>query len=184
MERKYILFLMIGFALMAGSFVNAVSLKVSPAEIRLTAVKGEPSQTQLTVENPANDVAIYEVYADDFSDYIIISPSSFILESQAKKEVVVQFESNEQGVFSTDISVVAKPMTNSRITTNSGVKIPLQINVSIDKTAKLFTAKMPLLPFGYILIFVFGLFLILTFAFRKKMLKSKNRANRYEIYSR
>lgn len=184
MCKKYILFLLVITALITGSFANAISLKVSPAEISITVVKGELSQTQLTVENPANDVAIYEVYADDFSDWVIINPSSFILESRAKKEVIVQFKPSEQGVFSTDISVVAKPMTDSRITTNSGVKIPLVINVSVNETVKLFTAKMPLLPTGYILIFVFGLFLILTFVFRKKMLKSKNRANRYEIHSR
>ncbi len=169
--KKYISFLLIGLALMASGFVNAASLKVSPAEINIVMVVGETGQAQLTVENPANDVAIYEVYADDFSDWIIISPASFILESQAKKEVLVQFESDEQGVFSTDISVVAKPMTDSKITTNSGIKIPLQVNVSADKTVRLFTARIPLLPTGYILIFVFGLFLILAFALRKKMLK-------------
>lgn len=171
MLKKFILFLLISATLLAGSFVDAISLKVSPAEINITAVKGEPSQTILTVENPANNVAIYEVYADDFSDWITISPASFILESKAKKEVIIQFESNEQGVFATDISVVAKPMTDSKITTNSGIKIPLQANVSVVQTVKLFTARMPFLPTGYILIFVFGLFLILAFVFRKKNVK-------------
>jgi len=169
--KKYILFLLVVSVLLTGGFASATSLKVSPAEINIIAVVGETGQAQLTVENPANNVAIYEVYADDFSDWIIISPASFILESQAEKEVLVQFESDEQGVFFTDISVVAKPMTDSKITTNSGIKIPLQVNVSADKTVRLFTVKMPLLPTGYILIFVFGLFLILAFALRKKMLK-------------
>lgn len=182
MLKKSILFLLITSALMTGGFVKAISLKVSPAEISITAVKGGLSQAQLTVENPANDVAIYEVYADDFSDWFIISPASFVLESKAKKEVVLQFKPSEDGLFSTDISVVAKPMANSKIATNSGVKIPFQANVTIDPSAKLFIAKMPFLPIGYMLILVLGLFLILTFTFRKKMLRSRNKNSYYAIH--
>lgn len=127
--RKILPILIIIFLLVA-NFVEAVAVKVSPSEIKIEANAGVLTEEEIIIENPGNNVALFEVYLDNFSDWIKTQPESFILESGKSQKVILEVKSEEIGVFLTMISVVAKPLSERKFKANSGVKIPLEIRVA------------------------------------------------------
>lgn len=113
--------------------VGAVSLKVAPSSIRVEAISGKTGQSSITIENPGSAVALFEVYTDDFSDWVVINPSSFTLNPGEKKEVSIYTASKEEGVYGTLLSVVSKPLSDREFKANAGVKVPIEIKVSRNK---------------------------------------------------
>lgn len=120
----------ITFLLLICGFVQAITLKVSPAEINIKASPGFLIEKEMVVSNPGDNAAIFEVYTDSFSEWIKIKPASFNLESGASKRVNIAVKNREEGLFSTNISVLARPLGEKQFKTNSGVKIPLTVSVS------------------------------------------------------
>lgn len=135
MKLKYflIIFLFI-ISLWKANFAQAIAIKVSPPEIEIEISPKVVAQQEIIVENPSFQVALYEVYVDEFSDWIIIKPESFILESKDSQIVILEIKNKERGIFSTTISVVAKPLSERKFKANSGVKIPLEIRISEEKS--------------------------------------------------
>lgn len=111
------------FAIPAG----AVGVAVTPAEVTMTAVVDEPTAVRISISNPSTDVAVFEVYPDDFAHLIKANPSSFTLESGAEKFVEIKVTALQTGQFSTVLSVVARPLAANAFQAGSGVKIPLVI---------------------------------------------------------
>ena len=109
---------------------QAVGLSVFPKELKVSVEAGETAVQKLNVKNPSGEVAIFEVYPDDLEKFIKLSPTSFILEFGENREVAVKITPKEEGLFKTNISVVASPMAKSSFNTGSGVKIPLEITVA------------------------------------------------------
>lgn len=130
MNKKYFIFSIVVLWLLGAGFVQAVALKVSPAEIAVEAGLGQIIEKQIIVENPNDNVALYEVYADNFSDWIKLSPASFVLEAGQTKKVAVEVQAKGQGLFSTNLSVLAKPLSGNAVRANSGVKIPLVLKIT------------------------------------------------------
>lgn len=126
---------------------QAVGLSVSPKELKVSVEAGETAVQKLNVKNPSGEVAIFEVYPDDLEKFIKLWPTSFILEFGQSREVAVQITPKEEGLFKTNISVVASPVAKSSFNTGSGVKIPLEITVA-KNTSWLLAAisKLPLNP--------------------------------------
>ena len=67
---------------------NAAGIQVFPSSLSLNVAAKGKTITSITVINPTSDVSVFEVYADDFSQNISANPSSFTLESGAKKNRV------------------------------------------------------------------------------------------------
>ena len=111
------------FAFPAG----AVGVAVNPAEVNMVAVVGEATTVRIKVTNPSSDVAVFEVYPDDFAAVIKVSPSSFTLESGAEKYVTIEVTIPQSGQLSTVLSVVARPLASNAFQAGSGVKVPLSI---------------------------------------------------------
>ncbi|MCP6718793.1 MAG: hypothetical protein KJI71_00995 [Patescibacteria group bacterium] len=126
--KKNLSILIITF-LLSAALVQAVAVKVEPSELRIETNFKTHFKEEIIVENPDNNVALYEVYLDNFSDWIKVEPESFILESEDSQTVILEIDSKEKGVFSTTISVVAKPLSGRKFKANSGVKIPLEVRV-------------------------------------------------------
>ena len=126
---------------------EAVSLSVSPKELKISANVYETATQKLKIKNPSGEVSIFEVYPDDLDEIVRVSPSSFILESEEEKEVTVQVIPRKEGIFRTDISVVASPVASSSFNAGGGVKIPLEIRVG--QKSSWFLALMPQLPLTY-----------------------------------
>ena len=104
-------------------------IEVAPSKLNLNILEKDTSAI-LTISNPTADVQLFEVFPDDFESNIIIDPSSFLLESGAQKKVIVSWkiQDNEEKILKTNISVVAKPLADSKFQFNSGVKIPITIS--------------------------------------------------------
>lgn len=141
MKKSLIIVLAIA-CLFTWGFAKAVALKVSPAELKIQTNSGLASSKEIVVTNPDNNVAFLSVYPDEFSDLIKIKPESFILESGQSQKVVISAKSQQIGVFSTYISVVAKPLGEQKLKANSGVKIPIEIRISNNKNGGIFLASL------------------------------------------
>lgn len=139
---KRILLILI-VSLFAANFTWAAALKVQPAEIEIEVVRGVLAEEELMIENPGDNVALFEVYPDNFSDWIKVRPESFTLEQGEKQKVVLEIKNQEAGVFSTMISVVAKPLSGRKFQANSGIKIPLEVRISKAKTSMFLASLYP-----------------------------------------
>lgn len=112
---------------------QAAGIQVSPSKIDFVLKANKPASEELIVTNPTADVQIFEVYSDEFPQIIKANPASFTLEAGAKKTITIAVypaaaESVSQ-ILRTDLSVVGKPLAETRLQTNTGVKIPLSIVV-------------------------------------------------------
>lgn len=112
------------------SICTAAGIEISPARFDLSLNREEKLTSQINVANPTPDVQIFEIYADDFAEQFVFNPQSFTLESGARKtvEMIISppaFRLTDSRIFSTTISVLARPLAESRFTANTGVKIPI-----------------------------------------------------------
>lgn len=113
----------------------ASGISVSPAKLELAVQAGTTISEALTVTNPTADVQLFEIYADDFTDMFAFNPATFTLEAGARKTVQMtvnprQSRLSDSSVLSTTLSVVSKPLADSRFQANTGVKIPASITLN------------------------------------------------------
>lgn len=117
---------------------QAAGIQVSPSKIDFALRAGESASKELIVVNPTADVQIFEAYADEFSEIIKVSPASFTLEAGGRKVVTVTayFTATENisQILKTNLSVVGKPLIETRLQANTGVKIPLSIVIEHNIT--------------------------------------------------
>jgi len=137
--RKILLILII-ISFLAANSVQAVAVKVKPSEIKIEANAGVLFEQEIIIENPGENVALFEVYLDNFSNWIKAKPESFVLESGEVQKVILEIKNEEIGVFSTMISVVAKSLSERKFKANSGVKIPLEIRLTQKERSKFLAA--------------------------------------------
>ncbi|MFA5991741.1 MAG: hypothetical protein WC794_05870 [Candidatus Doudnabacteria bacterium] len=108
----------------------AAGLQISPSRLNFTVAPNQEMTQKIVVANPTADVQIYEITADDYTNFIKPQPKSFTLESGARKEVAITVmltQANQK--VATNLSVVAKPLTADGLTIGTGAKIPLEITV-------------------------------------------------------
>lgn len=122
-----ILLLTITIFLLTTAIAQAVGISVAPSKLKIESIAHQVSTSYLAIKNPSSKVAIYDVYSDDLESWISVESSSFILEAGETKKVAISIRPPQPGVFSTNISIVAKPLSTREFQANSGVKIPLQI---------------------------------------------------------
>ena len=147
----------------------AVGLTVKPTSINMEAAKDKPAESELLIMNSYDEPASYRVFADEFSDKIIISPNRFKLYPGENQIVKLALADSDAGKIKTSISVVASPLAGAGLITSSGVKIPLTVSA----------------PHNYLLIILltalfFTACLILFFVVKLKKKCNANDTNRYE----
>ena len=156
MKKIFLLILFLPFA------ASAAGVEVTPARLEIQAETGKQMQEKITVSNPTVDVLLFDIYPDDFKDIISISPASFTLESGERKTVALSIAATKkERVITTYISVLAKPLADSRFSANTGVKIPLSISVSES-------AKKPLPAWTFPAYVLIILLVTITWYLRKK----------------
>jgi len=109
--------------------VQAVGIGVKPSFLELDISKGADQTAKLTVYNVSSEAAWYRVYADELSDWITIEPANFRLEASETKQINVIVQAVEEGRQVTNLSVVASPLDKRVFNADSGVKIPLRLNI-------------------------------------------------------
>jgi|GEM_PF-1417249 hypothetical protein len=135
----YILLLLATLAF--GYTALAAGIQVSPARLDFTVFGNRQASQTLTVVNPTDNVQLFEVYPDDFTEQIKTMPTSFTLEAGAKKTVTITVlpqQGNTQNsgqILSTNLSIVGKPLDSSQpFSVGTGVKIPLNVILSPGQT--------------------------------------------------
>jgi len=160
---KVLPFLII-FSFLVVDSAQAIAVKVRPSEIKIEVEAGILAKEEITVENPDNNVALFEVYLDNFSNWVRVKPESFILEGGKSQKVVLEIENKKTGIFSTMVSVVAKPLSERKFKANSGIKIPLEVRVVKGERIN-FLADVSQTLIGFLnlenLVYIFSVFLIL-----------------------
>ena len=104
---------------------SASGLSVSPARLDFELSGNTNVAKNIVVANPTADVMIFEVYADEFQDTIIVNPESFTLESGGRKEVSVSIDSEklkQAQTIATSLSVVGKPLAQNKVNIGGGGK--------------------------------------------------------------
>lgn len=128
-HQLFFILILILFIGIAGK-VKAIGLSVTPPELKVTQTISKITHEKLTVKNFSDEVAIFEIYPDDFESAIKATPSSFILESGEKREVDIQSSFRKTGQYGTAISVVSKSISTSSFNAAGGLKIPITIIVN------------------------------------------------------
>ncbi|OGF69954.1 hypothetical protein A3H65_02850 [Candidatus Giovannonibacteria bacterium RIFCSPLOWO2_02_FULL_45_14] len=129
--------LVIAIFFLAVSSVYAIGLSVSPPELNASGTIFKAASAKFTVKNSSNEVALFEIYPDDFTGEIKISPESFVLNPGDKKEILAEAGFKKSGKYRTDISVVAKPMTGSSLKAAGGLKIPFTADIGEERSTQL-----------------------------------------------
>ena len=125
--------------LLIPSTVVAAGLEVTPAKLELRASPKESATKSITISNPTADVLLFDVFPDDFADIISVSPKSFTLESGAKQTVKVLIAPPRSNrIITTNLSILAKPLSDSKFQTNAGVKIPISVTVAASRTVSVY----------------------------------------------
>ncbi|MEA2098403.1 MAG: hypothetical protein U9P70_05020 [Patescibacteria group bacterium] len=155
-------FILIFILILLPVSLQATGIQVSPSKIDfILGIGCESVSEELIVANPTADIQIFEVYPDEFYEIIKTNPASFTLEAGERKVVTVTVYSsiteNISQVLKTNLSVVSKPLIETRLQANTGVKIPLSIvteniivkNKSHVISPKLFYAILIVVAFGF-----------------------------------
>ena len=130
---KKILILILVFILFP-ALSQAAGIQISPSKMDfMVEIGGEPVFKELVVVNPTADVQVFEVYPDEFSEIIKANPASFTLEAGARKIVIVKIDpakiEGPSKILRTNFSILGKPLIETRLQTNTGVKIPLSVAI-------------------------------------------------------
>lgn len=119
--------LIVAISLLFGNFAQAVGVGVKPTRLDLSVKAGQELVTEFLVINVAEVPAMYQVYPDAMIDEIKVDPADFQLEPGSNKIVKIKVEIKNPGRFSTNISVVARPLGAGGLVAASGVKVPIEI---------------------------------------------------------
>jgi P pilus assembly chaperone PapD len=128
--------LIIGMLVTAPFSAFALGLSVSPSRIDMKVAVDATKEQKIIVVNTSDDVALFDVYPDEMARMIGVSPSSFTLEAGEEKAVQLEVSSEDEGIYSTNISVVARALSDSVVSASGGVKVPLTITVGPKNTAQ------------------------------------------------
>jgi hypothetical protein len=116
--------------------VSALGISAIPSKVLVTSTVHQPEYKALTLKNPSQEAAIFDVFIEDFQEIVRVEPRNFLLESNQKKTVQVVVLPQEAGVFSTDISVVARSLSAQSFKGGTGLKIPLVIQAEEASSQK------------------------------------------------
>ncbi|MBI2623145.1 MAG: hypothetical protein HYW65_01035 [Candidatus Liptonbacteria bacterium] len=165
----------------AGLFIltsqaHAIGITVLPSELNVKTPRGTEAVARLTIQNPSREVAVFEVYPDDLDSLITPIPSRFTLESAESRTIEIKFAAKREGVYTTNLSVLARPLTDPLLGIGSGVKIPIIFTVTAPQTFALASLISLNSPWGLATIGI-ALAAILIYALRRAF--QKRAAERY-----
>ncbi|MCK4525177.1 MAG: hypothetical protein KAU07_01960 [Candidatus Andersenbacteria bacterium] len=162
---------------------QAAGIQVSPSKVDLVLEENKSASKELIVANPTADVQIFEVYPDEFPEIIKANPASFTLEAGGRKTVIVTaypaITENVSQILKTNLSVVGKPLVETRLQANTGVKIPLSIIIEYVAIETASNNKISPRLFYAILIVVALGFGSITHLILKRNKKRNNYPNNY-----
>lgn len=151
-----------------GAYVHALGLSVTPAEMSISQTQNDTTAT-MTVKNVSNDVALFEVYPDEFDQSISVSPASFTLQSGEVRTVTVHVHFDQSGIYTTNISVTARPLAETALAAAGGIKMPLTVSVngtSLGTLASVFGTGTSVPPVLILLALALAFLLAVNYCYR------------------
>ena len=135
MDKKIVQYLLLLtlfiFGLAAfGGVVSAVGVLVKPAKLILSQNYLQTGMVEILVSNASAAPGSYQVTADQFQNMIKIAPAEFLLEPGASQIVIITARPGLPRPYHTLISAVARPLGANGFATASGVKIPIDIEIT------------------------------------------------------
>lgn len=126
---KYFKFLFLLIFFLA-SAAQAVGVEVKPSNINI--IYPDEKETSLSINNISQEPILVSVVTDHFGDSISVQPDEFQLlpDEIIKLKLSLDFENSPEGVKSTYISIVSKPLDRQSFNAATGIKIPMTININ------------------------------------------------------
>ncbi|HAZ17105.1 MAG: hypothetical protein A3H59_01365 [Candidatus Jacksonbacteria bacterium RIFCSPLOWO2_02_FULL_43_9] len=122
-----------GVLVWRASHVFALGISVIPSEVSVQTQVLQPAYKTLVVKNPSSEAAIFDFFVDDFEDAIRVRPKNIILESGQEKRIAIEMLPLQEGVFVTDISIVARSLSFQSFKPGAGLKVPITLTVTAQK---------------------------------------------------
>lgn len=118
-------------------FAAAAGIALSPARLNVDVSSGQVGTASFTVSNPEAQTQAFEVYADDLSGFIRISPQVFTLPPGGIKKVVIEVSPStpyQTGKPPISLSVVSRPLNGNGLQVATGAKLLLEIRQTFTPT--------------------------------------------------
>lgn len=117
--------------LLSPALAHSGGLQVSPVKLEFKLALDQTQSQTLVVINPTADVQLFEIYLDEVQPGLKLAPESFTLEAGARRDVTVTADG---GKFESDLtlatlSLVSRPLSDSRVNVGAGAKIPITIRL-------------------------------------------------------
>ncbi len=105
----------------------AVAVGVNPASLAVETNVQQQTTLFLQVFNEGSEEAIFDVYADDLSDWFVISPVQFRLSPSQQQLVKVKISALQPGRRQVFLSVTGRALSRQSFNAAAGVKVPVNI---------------------------------------------------------
>ncbi|MBI3291127.1 hypothetical protein HYZ76_02480 [Candidatus Falkowbacteria bacterium] len=115
---------------LSAQIVWAVGLAVKPNQINLAENVNNQILSEFLVINISDEPALYQVYADELKEKIVLKPADFKLDPGQSQIVSLEAFINRPGTFSSNISIIARPLGAGGLSAASGMKLPVTIKIS------------------------------------------------------
>ncbi|RJQ31424.1 hypothetical protein C4572_02470 [Candidatus Parcubacteria bacterium] len=153
------IFLALLFILLAPVAAGAVGIGVRPSDLNINVSLNQQKTADLIVYNLSAEPAVFDVYSDELNSWITIAPNNFRLEAEETKVIKITVNGKEAGRTATNISVVAKGLNKRLFNADSGIKVPLKINVT-KNVASLSRPVVILLSIGAVFVCLVSWFML------------------------
>jgi len=156
---KTFIFSLIFFSLFT-AHAQAVGLTLAPAKIELSYPAKKSAE--LIITNISSEAILVKISPDDLAEEIIIQDAEFTLMPEAKTKVKIDFNftAHKSQIYQTNLSVVANALAAEHFNAASGIKVPISVNVSPDKSY--------LVLFSLVLILVVLVFIVASFYYYRR----------------
>ena len=140
---------------------HALGISVTPSEINLTTRVYQPTYKTLVVKNPSAEAAVFDFFIDDFEDTIRVRPKNMILEAGEEKRIAIEMLPSREGIFTTDISIVARSLSSQSLRSGAGLKVPMTLTVKAQTQNRISWMWLVIVADAVLVgFFIFGVWLV------------------------
>lgn len=119
--------------------LHAIGASVQPSKVEVSGFEGERIVEHVTVSNPSGHVALFDVSIDEWTEFVSVKPQSFTLQAGENRLVELAADLPSSGTYTTYVSIVARPLSDSVFQAGTGLKVPITL-VSTTMNEKVVTS--------------------------------------------
>jgi hypothetical protein len=130
MLAKYITLFLLALGSTAPLLCSASGIAVNPANLSINVSAQKSGETFFTVSNPDSDTQVFEIYSDELTGFLQITPQVFSLSPGSSKQISLKVSPevlSKKNLAHTRISVIGHPLSESNLQVATGAKLNLNI---------------------------------------------------------